>query len=255
MSRRVSTHDWRYENACRLDAVTRVRYRNGFNTAVHGGGSCQISITYESDPVLLKDPQNWRVLYSIQGGCPSNTHLNLDGVFTSPAGAYQGSWPCTHESTNGIDCTNIFDFKVPGGLENGHAIMAWTWFNTVGNRHMFMNCINVDIEGGDTLEMDSLPSMFVANIGNGCETPQNYDLAFPNPGRYLTTKLPTVGASRTAESYPTTTPKEGSCVGSSSKASEHQDQIEDQNDPQQTGQPGVAEPDPPETWTSCSLTR
>lgn len=84
----------------------------GANTAVHGGGSCQISITYESDPALLKDPQNWRVLYSIQGGCPSNTHLNLDGVFTSPDGVYQGSWPCTNGSTNGIDCTNSFEFKI-----------------------------------------------------------------------------------------------------------------------------------------------
>lgn len=226
---------------------------NGANTAVHGGGSCQISITYESDPVLLKDPQNWRVLYSIQGGCPSNTHLNLDGVFTSPAGTYQGSWPCKNESTNGIDCTNSFDFEIPGGLKNGHAIMAWTWFNTVGNRHMFMNCINVDIEGGDASEMDSLPSMFVANIGNGCETPENYDLAFPSPGRYLTTKSPPAGASRTVESYPTTTPKEGSCVGSASEASEHQNQIEDQDNPQQTGQSGIAESNPPETWTSCSL--
>ncbi|KAM0707327.1 hypothetical protein Q7P35_005565 [Cladosporium inversicolor] len=226
---------------------------DGANTAVHGGGSCQISITYESDPVLLKDPQNWRVLYSIQGGCPSNTHLNLDGVFTSPAGPYQGSWPCTNESTNGIDCTNSFDFELPEGLKNGHAIMAWTWFNTVGNRHMFMNCINVDIEGGDASEMDSLPSMFVANIGNGCETPENHDLAFPSPGRYLTTKLPSAGASRTAASYPTTTPKESPCVGSASKASEQQDQTEDQSDPQQSGQPNMAESDPPETRTSCSL--
>lgn len=234
---------------------------DGANTAVHGGGSCQISITYESDPALLKDPQNWRVIYSVQGGCPSNTHLNLDGVFTSPAGAYQGSWPCKNESTNGIDCTNSFDFKVPGGLNNGHAIMAWTWFNTVGNRHMFMNCINVDMEGGDASEMDSLPSMFVANIGTGCETPENYDLAFPSPGRYLTTKSPSAGASRTAASYPTTTPKEGSCVGSAKKASEHQDQIEDQGDStqsssyksQHSGHPAVAESNPPETRTSCSL--
>lgn len=235
---------------------------NGANTAVHGGGSCQISITYESDPALLKDPQNWRVLYSIQGGCPSNTHLNLDGVFTSPDGVYQGSWPCTNGSTNGIDCTNSFGFKIPGGLENGHAIMAWTWFNTVGNRHMFMNCINVDIEGGDGSEMDSLPSMFVANIGNGCETPENHDLAFPNPGQYLTTKSPPAQASRTATPYPTITPEGGSCVGSAGNASGHQDQSRDRSgpmkppdyEPQQSSQPDMA-PDPPETYTSCPSRR
>lgn len=232
---------------------------NGLNTAVHGGGSCQISITYESDPVLLKDPQNWRVLYSVQGGCPSNTHLNLDGVFTSPAGAYQGSWPCKNESTNGIDCTNSFDFKVPAGVEDGHAIMAWTWFNTVGNRHMFMNCINVDIEGGDGSEMDSLPSMFVANIGNGCETPENYDLAFPSPGLYLTTKSPPSQVSRTATSYPTITPEGVSCVGSAGRASDHQGQGTNQSsskqlpdsESQQTRQPDVAETVPPDSHTTC----
>jgi hypothetical protein len=187
----------------------------GANTAVHGGGSCQVSISYESDPESLKDPQNWSVLYSIQGGCPSNTHQNLDSVFTSPAGDYLGAWPCANESTNGIDCMNAFEFKIPKGVRSGHAIMAWTWFNTVGNRHMFMNCINVDIEGGDGSEMGSLPGMFVANIGNGCETPENYDLAFPAPGRYLTTKLPPAQSSRTAMPYPTTTPEQNSCVKSS----------------------------------------
>lgn len=236
---------------------------SGANTAVHGGGSCQISITYESDPTLLKDPQNWHVLYSIQGGCPSNTHLNLDGVFTSPAGVYQGSWPCTNESTNGIDCTNSFEFKVPGGLENGHAIMAWTWFNTVGNRHMFMNCINVDIEGGNGSEMNSLPSMFAANIGNGCETPENHDLAFPNPGRYLTTKSAPAQTSRTITSYPTITPKGASCVGSAGRASDPQDRsnVTGQSestqfssyDMQQSGQPDRAGTSPPEAHTSCSL--
>ena len=40
---------------------------DGANTAVHGGGSCQLSITYETDPVKVKDPQNWHVIYSIEG--------------------------------------------------------------------------------------------------------------------------------------------------------------------------------------------
>jgi hypothetical protein len=40
----------------------------GANTAVHGGGSCQLSITYETDPVKLKSPNAWKVIYSIEGG-------------------------------------------------------------------------------------------------------------------------------------------------------------------------------------------
>lgn len=129
---------------------------DGANTAVHGGGSCQISLTYESDPELLKDPHNWKVIYSIQGGCPSNTRRNLDEDFTSPGGTYHGSYPCSNATTNGIDCVNSFDLQIPGGVQNGHAIMAWTWFNTLGNRHMFMNCINANISGGDGSEMSSL---------------------------------------------------------------------------------------------------
>lgn len=127
---------------------------------------------------------------------------------------------------------------------------------------MFMNCINVDIEGGDGSEMDSLPSMFVANIGNGCETPENHDLAFPNPGQYLTTKSPPAQASRTATPYPTITPEGGSCVGSAGNASGHQDQSRDRSgpmkppdyEPQQSSQPDMA-PDPPETYTSCPSRR
>lgn len=232
---------------------------DGANTAVHGGGSCQISITYESDPVSLKDPQNWNVLYSIQGGCPSNTHLNLDGVFNSSAGSYQGSWPCANESTNGIDCVNAFVFKIPEGLKNGHAILAWTWFNTVGNRHMFMNCINIDVKGGDGSEMGSFPSMFVANIGNGCETPENHDLAFPAPGQYLTTKIAPAESSYTATPYPTFTPKEKSCTNPVDMASIHQSQKKDHNivrpplyHSQQKSQLGVLKAEPSEAGTGRS---
>ena len=52
----------------------------GANTAVHGGGSCQISITYETAAAKVRDPKNWFVIYSIEGGCPSSTYANLDAV-------------------------------------------------------------------------------------------------------------------------------------------------------------------------------
>jgi hypothetical protein len=43
----------------------------GANTAVHGGGSCQVSISYETDATALKDPSNWKVIHSYIGGCPT----------------------------------------------------------------------------------------------------------------------------------------------------------------------------------------
>lgn len=87
----------------------------GANTAVHGGGSCQISITYETEPAKQKDPNNWKVIYSILGGCPSDTVGNLNSAIA-----------CTSE--NQADCINEFKFKIPRGVQNGHAILAWTWF-------------------------------------------------------------------------------------------------------------------------------
>jgi hypothetical protein len=110
----------------------------GYNTAVHGGGSCQMSITYETDPDKVKDPKNWYVIYSIEGGCPSNTAGNLDGSYIGPSGSYTGAVDCTDPKTNGVDCVNQFNFTIPKGVRNGHGIIGWTWFNTIGNREIYM---------------------------------------------------------------------------------------------------------------------
>ncbi|KXT11139.1 hypothetical protein AC579_4938 [Pseudocercospora musae] len=148
----------------------------GANTAVHGGGSCQMSITYETDAAKVKDPSNWKVIYSIEGGCPTDASGNL---------------PTAQKCTTGdeVSCVNQFPFTIPKGVKNGHAIMAWTWFNNVGNREMYMNCINVDFSGGDGSEMKSFPTMFVANLAsvNQCPTTENVNVKFPDAGKYVTT--------------------------------------------------------------------
>lgn len=87
----------------------------GANTAVHGGGSCQISITYETDPAKQKDPSNWKVIYSMLGGCPADTVGNLNSAKA-----------CTSENEG--DCVNEYPFTIPKGVKSGHAILAWTWF-------------------------------------------------------------------------------------------------------------------------------
>jgi hypothetical protein len=144
----------------------------GANTAVHGGGSCQISITYETDPAALKDPNNWKVLHSFIGGCPTEAMGNLDQ-----------SVPCS--TGNEPQCVRSFNFNVPSELQNGNGILAWTWFNNVGNREMYMNCAPVSVSGGSG-NIGSLPSMFAANIGNGCATTESFNTDFPNPGQYVT---------------------------------------------------------------------
>ncbi|KAM0347981.1 hypothetical protein ACHAPU_004484 [Fusarium lateritium] len=151
--------------------------------ATHGGGSCQVSLTTDKNPT--KDSV-WKVIKSIEGGCPAkNTPGNMGGD---------------------ADAEDPFkyDFKIPEELAAGEYTLAWTWFNHVGNREMYMNCAAITVEGsgGSKDHLDSLPDMFVANIGNGCEVPADTDLKFPNPGKdvdQFASKL---------------TPPNGSCGGS-----------------------------------------
>lgn len=154
----------------------------GDNTAVHGGGSCQLSITYETDPRKQKDPSSWKVIYSIEGGCPTDAPGNLQ----------QGHVvECSTNASTTTACVNEFPFTIPPGVKNGHAIMAWTWFNTIGNREMYMNCMNVELTGGDGSEVPDFPELFVANqghLGNHCPTTERFNVKFPKPGEYVTTK-------------------------------------------------------------------
>ena len=187
---------------------------NGLNTAVHGGGSCQISITYDTDPAKMKDPKNWKVIYSIEQGCPTNTLLNLDQSYQGPEGSYTGSWPCGDPKANSVDCVNAFNFTIPKGVKNGHAILAWTWYNNVGNRELYMNCVNTQIAGGDGSEDAEFPSMFVANMAgiNQCPTTMYTAIQFPFAGKYKTTKTADGAAAKTASAYPLAIPSGPDCA-------------------------------------------
>ena len=140
-------------------------------SAVHGGGSCQISLTKDEKPT--KNSQ-WAVIKSMEGGCPGTD----GGASTS------------------------FNFAVPNTVAAGDWTMAWTWFNKIGNREIYMNCAPITITGGSkkrevnetTYEIDdsalakrdaSFPAMFLANMGNGCKTDDSKDLQFPDPGTVL----------------------------------------------------------------------
>ena len=135
-------------------------------TAVHGGGSCQVSVTTDLNPT--KDSV-WKVIKSIEGGCPAQ---NTEGNLGSDASA-----PVPYK----------YDFTIPEDLASGDYVFAWSWFNKVGNREMYMNCAAVSItgSGGSDGFLDTLPDMFVANVGNGCGTEHGTDVKFPNPGKAL----------------------------------------------------------------------
>lgn len=137
-------------------------------TATHGGGSCQLSLTM--DKTITKKTQ-FKVFHSIEGGCPADTAGNL-----SPG-----------------QSAATFNWSLPTDMPNGQYSLAWTWFNKVGNREMYMNCAPITVTGGSDSQdgFNKLPDMFVANIKgavngkyNGGEwaTKETVDTEFPEPG-------------------------------------------------------------------------
>ncbi|CAI7571033.1 unnamed protein product [Penicillium viridicatum] len=127
-------------------------------SATHGGGSCQISLTTDLKPSKSSE---WKVIKSFEGGCPANVDGNMSG---------------------GPDVTDpySFNFTIPDGISAGKYTLAWTWFNRIGNREMYMNCAPITVSGGSSKrspeELErraaSFPPMFVANV-NGCITPES----------------------------------------------------------------------------------
>lgn len=154
--------------------------------ATHGGGSCQVSITYDDPPTKSSV---FKVIHSIEGGCPTKNNAgNIGGDAAGPD-------------------PDTYSFTMPTNLPTGKANLAWTWFNKVGNREMYMNCAPIDITAGsskrseeeenlfrdvsqlmerDQAAYNSLPNMFTANIKNigndDCATVENFDTLFPYPG-------------------------------------------------------------------------
>ncbi|KAL4929686.1 lytic polysaccharide monooxygenase AA11 family protein [Aspergillus undulatus] len=149
-------------------------------SATHGGGSCQISIT--SDRAPTRDTQ-WSVIKSIEGGC-MDPNEGADN---------QGD-------NAGMKSSFAPSFTIPDSFEDGKYTLAWTWFNRLGNREMYMNCAPITITGGSAAKRsdetaveeksdvaviekraEEFPPLFIANI-NGCKTPEPESIRFPNPG-------------------------------------------------------------------------
>ncbi|KAK5116203.1 hypothetical protein LTR62_008529 [Meristemomyces frigidus] len=146
--------------------------------ATHGGGSCQVSATLDKEP---NQQSEWKVIHSIVGGCPSNSSGNLG------------------TSADGTDAT-VFNFELPKGMPNGQYSLAWTWFNKIGNREMYMNCAPITVTGGaDNNDVfNKLPDMFVINIPNEqCATVEGEDFVFPSPGDSAETPFSTALGSST----------------------------------------------------------
>jgi hypothetical protein len=151
----------------------------------HGGGSCQFSLTYEYPPPA--DISKWKTIYTIIGGCPTGNEGNLPVIGTDQDGRAEGP-QCPEPDSPRTDCIRSFNIPIPKDVPNGNATFAWTWFNKIGNREMYMGCAPVSVTGGtsDTAFFDSLPTMFMANVPGKptCFEGSEGVLNIPNPGRF-----------------------------------------------------------------------
>ncbi|EPS34477.1 chitin binding domain-containing protein [Penicillium oxalicum 114-2] len=135
--------------------------------ATHGGGSCQISLTEDRAP---SKSTSWKVIQSFEGGCPANVAGNIGGDANAPN-------------------PTLFNYTIPDDFAPGKYTLAWTWFNRIGNREMYMNCAPVTVTKSSNKRSTPVvqkrtanyPPMFVANI-NGCKTLEGVDIRFPQPG-------------------------------------------------------------------------
>ena len=169
---------------------------NFTGAAPHGGGSCQFGINYRGLPAYTADPEDWKTIYTVIGGCPAETAGNLEEAPYFRGIGARGIGDAVHcGDDKGVDCIRQFEVPIPKGLPNGDATFAWMWYNRITAEELYMMCAPVTVVGGVDDQGDGerfveeLPVMFLANVkgfGN-CTTSTTGDQGvfnIPNPGRY-----------------------------------------------------------------------
>ncbi|KAJ1996141.1 hypothetical protein GGI25_003631 [Coemansia spiralis] len=103
--------------------------------AVHSGGHCQFSISYDGGKTFAV------------------IHEELQYCFL-------GSKPSGNTNTAKI---LSYTFQLPSNLPSSDsAVFAWSWVNASGNREFYMNCADVKIEGGSSSSYSG-KQMVIAN--------------------------------------------------------------------------------------------
>ncbi|KAK5675081.1 hypothetical protein LTS10_012155 [Elasticomyces elasticus] len=137
-------------------------------SASHGGGTCQLALSSSRTPDHTSE---WKAFQIYEGGCPVNG--------------------------DGNDGTSNFTYTVPTGIKNGEYSLAWTWYNRVGNRELYMNCAPVTVTGGSESSdfYDSLPNTYVINQPTSeCSSVESSNQLIPNPGNAAIEKDTTYSA-------------------------------------------------------------
>lgn len=162
-------------------------------SAVHGGGSCQLSLAKTPSA----DPKDWHVIHSIIGGCPGTNAPNEGESHSLPGGQDNlvniggpDAVQCTGIDTDELTCLKKYNIPIPKEIASGLYYFGWTWFNKVGNREMYMNCAPLEVTNGGTSDdfLNAQPGIFMANYAavpnqpKPCVTDSQFSLDFPQPG-------------------------------------------------------------------------
>ncbi|ORY06332.1 hypothetical protein K493DRAFT_310658 [Basidiobolus meristosporus CBS 931.73] len=104
-----------------------------------------------------------------------------------------------------------YSVTIPAGAPSGRATFAWAWINKTGNREYYMNCADIEIQGGSSGSLTG-PKLLVANLPGYVTIPEFSHGGYS--GKDLFPKRPTVkvtgnGSSETKPepSKPTVAPK------------------------------------------------
>ncbi|KAJ2842031.1 hypothetical protein J3B02_005701, partial [Coemansia erecta] len=93
------------------------------SAAIHSGGNCEFSISYDGGKTFAVIHQELRY-------------------------CFLGSKPASLTNTATV---SSYTFNLPADLPSSDkAVFAWTWVNASGNREFYMNCADVAIKGGSS---------------------------------------------------------------------------------------------------------
>ncbi|KAJ2672606.1 hypothetical protein IWW42_002760 [Coemansia sp. RSA 1085] len=119
------------------------------SAAIHSGGHCQFSISYDNGKTFAV------------------IHEELQYCFLGSKPASVTNTPQVHE----------YSFTLPKNLPSSDkAVFSWTWINASGNREFYMNCADVSIKGSGSSYTGK--QMVIANYPGYPTIPEfngNYD--------------------------------------------------------------------------------
>ncbi|KAI9597794.1 hypothetical protein BDF19DRAFT_383212, partial [Syncephalis fuscata] len=101
----------------------------------HRGGHCQFAISYDNG-------ETWVVLKTI---------IELCFMDLAP-------W--------------VYNIPLPKGAKNGPALFGWGWMNAEGNREYYMNCADIEINGGSDTGSLTGPELFVGQLDGKPKIPE-----------------------------------------------------------------------------------